>query len=104
MTRRERSPRHALNEWRRQRAWALHREGWTGAAIAAALDVTPGAVSQWLKKARAGGAAALAGVEVRERIPRTQQLHDLLDGQGRLVAPGLADVDHQRQVQLIGQD
>src|SRR5215211_9129735 len=59
MTRRERSPRHALNEWRRQRAWALHREGWTGAAIAAALDVTPGAVSQWLKKARAGGAAAL---------------------------------------------
>ena len=59
MARRERSPRHALNEWRRRRAWALHQEGWTGAAIAAALDVTPGAVSQWLKKAREGGAAAL---------------------------------------------
>jgi len=29
-------------------------------AIAQALDVTPGAVSQWLKKAREGGAAALA--------------------------------------------
>ena len=59
MARRERSPKHALNEWRRQRAWALHQEGWTGAAIAEALDVTPGAVSQWLKKAREGGAAAL---------------------------------------------
>ena len=59
MARRERSPRHALNEWRRHRAWALHQEGWTGAAIAQALDVTPGAVSQWLKKAREGGAEAL---------------------------------------------
>ncbi len=59
MASRTRSPRHALNEWRRYRAWALHQEGWTGAAIAAALDVTPGAVSQWLKKAREGGAAAL---------------------------------------------
>src|SRR4051794_10116007 len=56
---RPRSPRHAVNEWRRRRAWALHQEGWPGAAIAKALDVTPGAVSQWLKKAREGGAAAL---------------------------------------------
>jgi transposase len=56
---RQRSPRHALNEWRRRRAWALHQEGWTGAAIAAALDVTPGAVSQWLKKVREGGTDAL---------------------------------------------
>ena len=60
MATRQRSPRHALNEWRRRRAWALHQEGWSGAAIAQALDVTPGAVSQWLKKAREGGAAALA--------------------------------------------
>ena len=59
MAPRQRSPRHALNEWRRHRAWALHQEGWTGAAIAQALDVTPGAVSQWLKKPREGGAAAL---------------------------------------------
>ena len=59
MAKREHSPRHALNEWRRHRAWALHQEGWTGAAIAQALAVTPGAVSQWLKKAREGGAAAL---------------------------------------------
>lgn len=54
------SPRQQLNEWRRLRAWALAREGWSGRAIAQALGVTPGAVSQWLKRARAGGAQALA--------------------------------------------
>jgi transposase len=48
-----------LNEWRRLRAWALHEEGWSGRAIAQALGVTPGAVSQWLKRAREGGAQAL---------------------------------------------
>jgi transposase len=53
------SPQQQLNEWRRLRAWALHQEGWSGRAIAQALDVTPGAVSQWLKRARAGGAPAL---------------------------------------------
>src|SRR5262245_65812993 len=46
-------------EGRRLRAWDLHQDGWTGKAIAAALGVTPGAVSQWLKRARAGGADAL---------------------------------------------
>lgn len=54
------SPRQQVNEWRRLRAWALHQEGWSGRAIAAALGVTPGAVSQWLKRAREGGAQALA--------------------------------------------
>jgi transposase len=54
------SPRQQLNEWRRLRAWALHQEGWSGRAIAAALGVTPGAVSQWLKRAREGGVQALA--------------------------------------------
>jgi transposase len=48
-----------LNEWRRLRAWALAQAGWGGRAIARALGVTPGAVSQWLKRARAGGAQAL---------------------------------------------
>src|SRR5260370_17363335 len=46
-------------EGRRLRALALHEDGWTGRAIAAALGVTPGAVSQWLKRAREGGAEAL---------------------------------------------
>jgi transposase len=48
-----------LNEWRRLRAWALAQDGWSGRAIAKALGVTPGAVSQWLKRAREGGAQAL---------------------------------------------
>jgi transposase len=49
-------------EWleeRRLRAWALHQAGWTGKAIAEAFGVTEGAVSQWLKRAREGGEAAL---------------------------------------------
>lgn len=61
---RQASAHQQLNEWRRLQAWRLAQEGWTGRAIARALDVTPGAVSQWLKRARAGGPAAL-----RHRLP-----------------------------------
>ena len=46
-------------EARRLRALELHEEGWQGKVIAAALGVTAGAVSQWLKRARQGGRAAL---------------------------------------------
>ena len=46
-------------ESRRLRAWALHQQGWTGHAIAKALGVTPGAVSQWLSRAREEGPEAL---------------------------------------------
>ena len=46
-------------EGRRLRAWELHEAGWKQCAIAAALGVTPGAVSQWLKRARLDGPAAL---------------------------------------------
>src|SRR5919199_33620 len=53
------SRRQQLNEWRRLRAWALSQQGWSGRAIAQALGVTPGAVSQWLKRAREQGPAAL---------------------------------------------
>jgi transposase len=59
MKARQASLQQQLNEWRRLRAWSLAQDGWSGRAIAAALDVTPGAVSQWLKRARAGGVAAL---------------------------------------------
>lgn len=45
-------------EGRRLRAWALHEQGWTGQKIAEALGVTPGAVSQWLKRVREGGGPA----------------------------------------------
>lgn len=51
-------------EGRRLRALELHEQGWAGKAIAAALGVTQGAVSQWLKRAREGGREAL-----RQRPP-----------------------------------
>jgi transposase len=46
-------------EWRRFRAAELHEEGWTGQEIAVALGVSPGAVSQWLKRLRERGREAL---------------------------------------------
>lgn len=46
-------------EGRRLRAWDLHKQGWPNKQIAAALGVTEGAVSQWLKRARLGGKDAL---------------------------------------------
>src|SRR5918998_1902051 len=46
-------------EGRRLRAWELKQQGWTQQAIAEALGVTPGAVSQWLSRARQGGVEAL---------------------------------------------
>jgi transposase len=45
--------------WRRSRALELKRQGWVQADIAAALDVTPAAVSQWLALARRHGPDAL---------------------------------------------
>src|SRR5829696_8859480 len=57
-TRKLRLPRDWREE-RRLRGWALHQQGWTGTAIATALGVTKGAVSRWLKRARAGGIEAL---------------------------------------------
>jgi transposase len=55
-------PRLDWREWRegrRRRAWELKQKGWKQQAIAAALGVTPGAVSQWLKRAREAGVDAL---------------------------------------------
>ena len=46
-------------EGRRLRAWELHQQDWSQAAIAQALGVTQGAVSQWLKRVKEGGLAAL---------------------------------------------
>jgi transposase len=42
-------------EGRRLRGWELHEAGWSQAAIAEALGVTEGAVSQWMRRAREGG-------------------------------------------------
>ena len=46
-------------EGRRLRAWELHQQGWKQKDIATALGITPGAVSQWMARGRAGGVAAL---------------------------------------------
>lgn len=46
-------------EERRKRAWALYQAGWKQKAIAEALGVTKGAVSQWIKRGMEGGEAKL---------------------------------------------
>jgi transposase len=48
-----------LREYRRFRAWNLYQSGWRQKEIAIALGVTQGAVSQWLRRARQEGSAAL---------------------------------------------
>ena len=48
-----------VREWRRIRAWELHQAGWSGKEIAEALKVSAGAVSGWLRRARASGVEAL---------------------------------------------
>ena len=55
-------------EYRRLRAWELKQAGWTQRAIAAALGVTEGAVSQWLKRARAAEGGPVAGLRRRPRL------------------------------------
>jgi transposase len=46
-------------EWRRQRAWELHEQGWWQKDIAAALGTSRAAVCQWMKRGREGGVEAL---------------------------------------------
>lgn len=71
-------------EERRKRAWALYQAGWKQKDIAEALGVTKGAVSQWIKRGKQGGAAALKdrpkpgaprrlSTEERQRIPELLQ-------------------------------
>jgi transposase len=57
-------------EVRRRRAWDLKQQGWKQRDIAAALGVTEGAVSQWLKQAREYGAESLAARKATGRPPR----------------------------------
>ena len=70
-------------EGRRLRAWALKQEGWSQKAIAAALGVTEGAVSQWMKRAAEGGKERLKRQPPPGPAPRLSeaqraQLPDLL--------------------------
>jgi transposase len=67
-------PKADWREERRKRAWALKQQGWRQKDIAAALGVSAGAVSQWLKRAReAGGVAALARRPPPGMTPRLSQ-------------------------------
>ncbi len=50
---------HDWREGRRLRAWELSQQGWPQRAIATALGVTPGAVGQWMSRAKQGGREAL---------------------------------------------
>ncbi len=69
-------PRQRTNEpvdWRegrRLRAWELHQQGWKQKDIAAAMGVTQGAVSQWIKRGRAGGVAGLRRRTAPGSVPR----------------------------------
>jgi len=70
-------------EERRKRAWKLKEAGWRQKEIAGALGVSEGAVSQWLKRGRAGGLEALnahppAGVPPRLNPEQKAQIPALL--------------------------
>ena len=63
--------RHQPTDWRegrRLRAWELHQQGWKQKDIATALGVTPGAVSQWMARGRAGTATLAQQLEML--VPR----------------------------------
>jgi transposase len=68
-------------EGRRLRAWELHQKGWKQQAIAEALGVTQGAVSQWLKRAKEGGVEDLRHRPPPEAAPRLspEQREQLLE-------------------------
>jgi transposase len=57
-------------EGRRRRAWELAEQGWKQKDIAAALGVSKGAVSQWLKRAKAAGVEALRRHPASGRQPK----------------------------------
>jgi transposase len=70
-------------EGRRLRAWELHQKGWKQREIADALGVAQGAVSQWLKRGREGGAEGLRhrpppGAAPRLSSEQREQLLELL--------------------------
>ncbi|SRR6266487_1834411 len=57
-------------EERRKRAWELKAQNWQQKDIAAALGVSEGAVSQWLKRGREAGVEALKAHPPKGVVPR----------------------------------
>src|SRR5499426_3096666 len=92
----KKTPQRDWREGRRRRAWELQAAGWKQQDIAAALGVTPGAVSQWLKRARQQGVEALRRHPAPGRPPRltSEQLAQL----PALVAPGAEASGFRAQV------
>lgn len=68
-------------EGRRLRAWELRQKGWKQQAIAGALGVTQGAVSQWLKRVKEGGVEGLRHRPPPGAVPRlsSEQRDQLLE-------------------------
>ena len=62
-------------EYRRQLAWKLVQGGMAQKHVAQMLDVTQAAVSQWVKKARAGGDGALESQPYPERARKLAREH-----------------------------
>ena len=59
MTEKKRKQAKGWREGRRLQAWQLKQKGWKQNKIAEALGVSPGAVSQWVKRGQQGGEEAL---------------------------------------------
>src|SRR5215210_4401550 len=89
----------APSEWRegrRLRAWELKQQGWSQQAIAAALGVTAGAVSQWMRRVREGGVEALRRRVAPGPTPKlTDEQRDRLPG---LLARGAEDFGFRGEV------
>jgi len=63
-------------EARRLQAWKLKQKGWKQKDIAEAVGVTPGAVSQWMKRAEEAGVGSLRyrpSPGAKPRLSKTQQ-------------------------------
>ncbi len=60
-------------EYRRYQAWELFQRGWKQKDIAVALGVTKGSISQWVKRAKAGGVESLRHRKPPGARPRLTQ-------------------------------
>ena len=83
-------------EGRRRRAWELKQQGWKQQDIAAALGVTPGAISQWFRRVREGGVETLRRHPAKGPTPKlTTEQRAQLPG---LLAPGAEAYGYRGQV------
>ncbi len=92
-------------EARRRQAWELKEQGWQQKAIAQALGVSEGAVSQWFSRVERAGEAALASHPPSGRKPKLtgaqrQQLPQLL-AQGAAAHGFRGDVWTSRRVRDV---